>query len=112
MSEVARRDVFQAIADPTRRRILELLSNNPASINELVEEMDMSQPAISQQVKILSECQLIEIEKVGKQRFCKIRSGSLVPAFMWLEQLEKQWAQRVDLFENYINTNHPTKKKS
>lgn len=112
MSETARRDVFQAIADPTRRRILELLSNQPGTINELAEEMDMSQPAISQQVKILSECQLIDVEQVGRQRFCKIRNGSLVPAFMWLEQLEKQWTRRVDSFETYINSVHPTKKKS
>lgn len=111
MAEIARRDVFQAIADPTRRQIIELLSERPMNLNALAGNFEISRPAISQHIKVLSECGLIEIETRGRERYCKIRPEELVPAFMWLEQYHKQWMARIDAFENYVNALHKKNKK-
>jgi DNA-binding transcriptional ArsR family regulator len=111
MSEIARRDVFQAIADPTRRRIIELIAMESMNVNAIATNLKMSQPAISQQVKILRECGLIEIETIGRERYCKIQTQNLIPAFLWLERYQKQWGERIDYFEKYVNNSYSKKKK-
>jgi DNA-binding transcriptional ArsR family regulator len=103
MTEIARRDVFQAIADPTRRKIIELVSNETMTLNAIADNFKISRPAISQQIKILNECGILEIETIGRERYCKIQPQSLIPAFLWLEQYQKQWTERIDSFEKYVN---------
>ncbi len=106
-----RRDVFQAIADPTRREIITLVAQQPMNLNAIAEKFNVSRPAISNHIKILNECGIISIEQVGRERFCKIQSGSLVPAFLWIEQQQKIWDEKIDSFENYINQLHKKNKK-
>lgn len=103
MAEIARRDVFQAIADPTRRKIIELVANESMNVNTIAASLKMSQPAVSQQIKILNECGIIEIETIGRERYCKIQTQNLIPAFLWLEKYQKQWVDRIDSFEKYVN---------
>ncbi len=103
MAEIARRDVFQAIADPTRRKIIELVTKKAMNLNAIAVNLKMTQPAISQQIKILNECGIIDIETIGRERYCKVRAKSLIPAFLWLEQYQKQWTERIDSFEKYVN---------
>jgi DNA-binding transcriptional ArsR family regulator len=103
MAEIARRDVFQAIADPTRRQIIELVATEASNLNAIADNFKISRPAISQHIKILEECGIIEIETIGRERYCKVKPQSLVPAFLWLEQYEKQWVERIDSFEKYVN---------
>jgi DNA-binding transcriptional ArsR family regulator len=103
MSENARRDVFQAIADPTRRQIIELVADHAMTLNAIADNFEISRPAISQHIKILNECGIIEIETIGRERYCKLRHQDLIPAFLWLEQYQKQWTKRIDDFENYVN---------
>lgn len=98
-----RRDVFQAISDPVRREIVDVLSANPQTINEVAERFEISRPAISKHIKILDECGLITISQKGRERYCMINPKSLIPAFMWLEQYKKLWEQRLDSFEDYVN---------
>ncbi|MEO9871617.1 ArsR/SmtB family transcription factor [Ekhidna sp.] len=98
----ARRDVFQAIADPTRREIISLLSEEPMNLNALADQFEISRPAISQQIKVLQECGLVEVSQQGRERFCKIQPASLVPAFLWIEQYRKLWEDRIDSFEDYL----------
>ena len=98
-----RRDVFQAIADPVRRDIIEHLSSESLTVNAIADRFDVSRPAISKHLKILQECGLIDIQKQGRERYCKIQPSSLVPAFMWLEQYRKLWEDKLDSFENYLN---------
>jgi DNA-binding transcriptional ArsR family regulator len=112
MAEVARRDVFQAIADPTRRKIIDLVTRETMNVNAIAEKLKMSQPAVSQQLKILKECGIIEIETIGRERHCKVQTEKLVPAFLWLEQYQKQWTKRIDSFENYVNKLHSKSKKT
>ena len=111
MALESRRDVFQAIADPTRRQIIELISNDPMNLNAIAEKFDVSRPAISQHIKILIECGIIEVEKRGRERYCKIQSNSLIPAFLWIEHLQKQWTDKIDSFEAYVNKLQSKNKK-
>jgi DNA-binding transcriptional ArsR family regulator len=103
MPEVARRDVFQAIADPTRRKIIELVAKKTMNLNAIATKLQMTQPAISQQIKILAECKIIDVEVIGRERFCKLRTKNLVPAFLWLEKYLQEWTDRIDSFETYVN---------
>lgn len=98
-----RRDVFQAIADPVRREILDRLSKKQLSVNEVAEHFDVSRQAISKQLKILDECGLVSIQKQGRERYYSIEPKSLIPAFLWIEQFQKQWEDRIDSFELYLN---------
>ena len=98
-----RRDVFQAIADPVRREIIELLFNKNRTVNEIAEQFDISRPAISKHLKILNECGIINIQQKGRERLCLIQPKELIPAFLWIKQYNKLWEDRIDSFENYIN---------
>ena len=103
MSEKARRDVFQAIADPTRRQIIELVAQKAMPLNAIATNFEISRPAISQHIKILKECGIIQVETIGRERYCKVQPLNLIPAFLWLEQYKKQWTERIDSFEDYVN---------
>src|SRR5690242_10946560 len=98
-----RRDVYRAIADPKRRKIIDLLAKKPLTLNAIAEEFNISRPAVSQHIKHLTECGIVEVEQVGRERYCKIQPQNLIPAFMWLEKYNKQWESRIDSFEKYLN---------
>ncbi|MFN8395896.1 MAG: metalloregulator ArsR/SmtB family transcription factor [Bacteroidia bacterium] len=103
MPTEGRRDVFQAIADPNRRRMIDLLSQKPMTLNALADEFEISRPAVSQHIKLLTECGIVEVEQVGRERYCVVKPQELVPAFVWLEQFQQQWEARVNSFEKYVN---------
>jgi DNA-binding transcriptional ArsR family regulator len=111
MSAEARRDIFQAIADPTRRQIIDLLSRDAMTLNAIADKFDISRPAISQHIKLLVECDIVEIEQKGRERYCKIKPEKLIPAFMWLEKYQQQWTKRIDSFEKYVNQLQSKNKK-
>ena len=111
MTVEARRDVFQAIADPTRRQIIDLIANDPMNLNSIAEKFDISRPAISQHIKILIECGIIEIEQKGRERYCKIQPASLIPAYLWMEHHQQQWEKRLESFEKYVNKLQTKNKK-
>ncbi len=110
MPTETRRDIFQAIADPNRRQIIDLLAKEPMTLNAIADKFDISRPAVSQHIKHLTECGIVEIEQKGRERYCKIKPQSLIPAFLWLEQYQKQWTERIDSFEKYV-TKLKTKKQ-
>jgi len=97
-----RRDVFQAIADPIRRDIITLLAKQNLSVNSVAEKFDVSRPAISKHLKILKECDIIAINKQGRERFCQIQPGNLIPVFLWIDQYRNLWEEKLDSFENYL----------
>ena len=80
-----RRDVFQAIADPTRREIITLIARQTLNLNEVAENFDMSRQAISLHVKILTECGLILIRQDGRERYCSIQPKKLAEVADWIE---------------------------
>lgn len=99
-----RRDVFQAIADPTRRDIITLLaSGNAMNLNSIAEQFEISRPAISKHIKILEECNLIDIQQEGRERICELKPDKLEPVSDWVEKNRKLWNARLDRLENYLN---------
>ena len=90
-----RRDVFQAIADPTRRNIINLIAFNTLNLNAIADNFEMSRPAISQHIKILEECGLINITQQGRERFCEVQPKKLAEVADWLEPFREIWE---DLF--------------
>jgi DNA-binding transcriptional ArsR family regulator len=99
-----RRDVFQAIADPTRREIIGLLANNPMNLTSVTENFNMSQPAISKHMKILIECGLISVEKQGRERYCEVKLDSLNEVEEWIAPFRKMWEQRFDQLDQLLLT--------
>src|SRR3569623_236307 len=97
-----RRDVFQAIADPTRRDIINLIAVNPLNLNSIADNFDVSRPAISQHIKILMECGLINIKKKGRERYCEVRAEPLNQVSAWITQFHKLWSERFDRLEDIL----------
>ena len=89
-----RRDVFQALADPTRRNILGMLAKEPRNVNSLAEPFDMSRQAVSLHVKILEECGLISIRQQGRERFCELEARPLAEVAEWLLPFRQLWEDR------------------
>ena len=98
-----RRDVFQVIADPVRRDIIELVANGPMPINEIAKNFQISRPAVSKHIKILKECGVIVITKDGRERFCEIQAKSLIPVTNWVGQYRSLWEDKLDSFSDYLN---------
>lgn len=97
-----RRDVFQAIADPTRREIIHLIAHNRMNVNAVAENFDVSRPAISKHMKILEECGLIMFEQQGRERYCQARLKPLSEVSQWIEQYRQLWEGRLDSMEKYL----------
>jgi DNA-binding transcriptional ArsR family regulator len=89
-----RRDVFQAIADPTRRQIIDLLASQRMNVKSLAEHFRISRPAISQQVKILEECGLLVISQEGRERHCEVNLKPLLEVSGWLDGYRQYWEER------------------
>ena len=98
----ARRDVFQALADPTRRDILGILAQNPHNLNALAEHFDMSRQAISLHVKILRECGAISIEQQGRERLCALEPRKLSEVAEWLKPFRQLWEDRFDQLDTVL----------
>lgn len=97
-----RRDVFQAIADPTRRQIINLIAYQPLNLNAIADNFEVSRPAISQHIKILIECGLIDVKKNGRERYCEAKLEQLNEVAQWIEQYRKNWEQRFDKMDDLL----------
>lgn len=97
-----RRDVYQAIADPTRREILHLLAKDSLNLNAVADKFDISRPAISKHIKILTQCGLVVIKQQGRERYCEARLQKLQEVANWLDQYRRFWEERLDALEDYL----------
>jgi DNA-binding transcriptional ArsR family regulator len=88
--------VFQALADPARRAIVERLSRGPASVSALAKPLPMSLPAVVQHLHVLEASGLVRSEKVGRVRTCRIEPAALQPVEHWLEARRASWERRFD----------------
>lgn len=98
-----RRDPWQALADPTRRKIIEVLHAAPQSVNTIAANFDISRPAISKQLKILEESALISIHQEGRERICQLTLTPLEDVFKWIKQYEFFWLDKLDKLEDYLD---------
>ncbi len=106
-----RRDVFQAIADPTRREIINLIAPQSLNLNSVAENFNISRPAISRHIKILTECGLIVVKQQGRERYCEAKLQKLGQVSEWIEQYRVFWTKRLDALENFINKEATSTKK-
>jgi DNA-binding transcriptional ArsR family regulator len=98
----ARRDVYQAIADPTRREIIKMISARPLNITSIAEKFEVSQQAISLHVKILIDCGLINIQQRGRERLCEAQLDRLGEVAVWVERYRQHWERKLDNLETYL----------
>jgi len=98
----ARRDVFQAIADPTRRAIIGMIAREPVNVNTIAEQFDTTRQAISLHLKILAECGLLNIRQAGRERLCEARLEKLQEVHTWVEQYQKLWSTRLKALKQFV----------
>jgi DNA-binding transcriptional ArsR family regulator len=97
-----RRDVFQAIADPTRRDIIQLLSRQTLNLNAVAGHFEISRPAISKHIKILTECGIVTIRQEGRERYCRADPKKLEEVDKWLDHYRKFWNRKLDALGDYL----------
>lgn len=97
-----RRDVFQAIADPTRRAILTLLAIQAMTPNTLAEHFDSSRQAVSKHIKVLTECELVRQESSGREIYYHFNPKKMKEVNDWLEPFRQMWEARYDSLDNVL----------
>jgi len=105
-----RRDVFQAIADPTRRAIILLIAFQAMTPNAIAEHFDSSRQAISKHLRILNECNLLKQEAVGREIYYELNAAKMKEIDKWLEQFRKIWENRFSELDIVLANLKNTKK--
>src|ERR1041384_7520191 len=98
-----RRDVFQAIADPTRRAILLLLASQAMTPNALADEFHTSRQAVSKHIQILTECELVKQEQKGREIYYHINANEMKEIDKWIEQFRKIWQTRFNQLDKVLS---------
>jgi DNA-binding transcriptional ArsR family regulator len=98
--------VFAALADPTRRQLVERLGRGPASVSQLAEPLPISLPAVVQHLQVLEACGLVRSEKVGRVRTCRLEVKRLDTVQDWIEARRRTWERRLDRLGAYL-ADHP-----
>ncbi len=96
-------DAYAALADPTRRRIIEALAVEEASFGDLADRFDMSRPAVSQHLKVLRDAGLVSSRPDAQRRIYKLTDGGLDEVEAWLGRVRTFWSQRLDRLEELLN---------
>ena len=95
--------MFDVIAEPARRRILDLLLERPRSVGELVDDLGLSQPGTSKHLRILREAGLVDVRKDAQRRFYELRPQPLAEVDGWLAPYRELWASRLDALEAHLD---------
>ncbi len=96
-------DVFNAIAEPQRRQIVDLLARGELSVNEIAEALEMQQPQTSKHLRVLREVGLVGVRGDGKQRLYSLNAEKLRPVHDWVKTYEQFWNERLDRLADYLN---------
>jgi DNA-binding transcriptional ArsR family regulator len=89
-------DAFNAVAEPRRRRILDLLAGGERPVNDLVTRLDLAQPQVSKHLRVLREVGLVEVREKGRQRMYRLNGRPLKPIHDWVKDYERSWSERFD----------------
>jgi DNA-binding transcriptional ArsR family regulator len=92
-------DAFNAIAEPRRREILDVLADGEIPVNDLVRRMGLAQPLVSKHLRVLRDVGLVEVREEGRQRLYRINSRPLKPIYDWVKNYERSWSERFDLMD-------------
>jgi DNA-binding transcriptional ArsR family regulator len=94
---------FDVLAEPTRRRILDLLRDDERPVNELVHRLDISQPGVSKHLKVLREAGLVEVRQDAQRRLYRVRAQPLAEIDAWLAPYRRLWATTLDALEQHLD---------
>jgi len=98
-------NVFHALSDASRRRMVERLVRSPASVSDLAKPLDMTLAAVVQHVQVLEACGVVKTEKVGRTRMCRVEPKALSAAQKWIQERRELWERRFDLLEEELRKN-------
>lgn len=96
-------DVFQVIGDPSRRKMLMLLSSDSLTINTLADHFDMSRPAVSKHIKILHNAGFISIQDIGRERYCTLKKDGFEELQAWISYFDEFWKFKLKKLETLLN---------
>ena len=96
-------DVFQVIGDPSRRKMLMLLSADSLTINSLADNFEMSRPAVSKHVKILEAAGFISIQDIGRERYCTLKKDGFKELQEWISYFDEFWISKLKKLETLLN---------
>ncbi len=94
--------IFEALVDPTRRRILDLLRERPRLVGELVDTLEMSQPGISKHLRVLRDAGLVNVRQDAQRRWYELRPEPLIELDTWLASYRYLWDERMDRLDEYL----------
>ena len=106
----ARRDVFHAISDPTRREIIGLIAGRKMNVNAVARNFRISRPAVSKQLKILAECGLVVVRQEGRDRYCEAKLDRLNDVAAWVEKYRAFWTDKLNALEKFLDGNKSAKR--
>jgi DNA-binding transcriptional ArsR family regulator len=89
-------DAFNAVAEPRRRQILDVLAGGERSVNDLVRALEMTQPQVSKHLRVLREVGAVEVREEGRQRLYRLNGHALKPIHDWVKSYERSWSERFD----------------
>ena len=98
-------DIFDAIADPTRRKIIDLIAGRSMTVNDVAERFEISRPAVSKHIRILNECGLVVIRKEGRRHYCRADTRKLQEVIAWAQRYREFWNDRLDALEQILSEN-------
>jgi len=105
-----RRDIFQAVADPTRRAIIVLIAVQAMTPNAIADNFNTTRQAVSKHLRILTECEIVKQEQKGREIFYSLEIDKMKEIDKWLEQFRKIWETRFDQLDNLLSTLKKQKK--
>jgi DNA-binding transcriptional ArsR family regulator len=100
-------DIFAVLANPVRRRILELLLERPSTVNRLVDEFRLQRPAVSEHLQVLRKARLVRAKRAGREQRYSIEPSRLAEAAAWLKPFERYWQKRMQALEETLNEESP-----
>jgi len=95
-------DAFNAVAEPRRRQILDVLADGERSVGDVVERLGLGQPQVSKHLRVLREVGLVEVRDEGRQRIYRLNAGPLKPIHDWLREYEQAWDERLDRLDEVV----------
>ena len=100
---IPRRDVFQAIADPTRREIINLLAHQSLNLNAVVDNFEMSRPAVAKHIRILKECGLLIVKQKGREKHIRADLKKLKQVSDWTAKYQQFWSEKLDALGDFLD---------
>jgi DNA-binding transcriptional ArsR family regulator len=95
-------DVFNAVGEPRRREILDVLAGRERSVNDLVDVLELGQPQVSKHLRVLREVGAVDVRDVGRQRFYRVNGEALRPIYDWVKDYERTWTERFEALDSVL----------